>query len=139
VQYPCSEDRVILVIWEVGIKWITVWGQPGQKGSEIPILTNLDLMVLTCYPSQTGGINERIMIQADLCKTWDLIPEITKAKRAGVMSQVVAHLTSKHKILSSNTSMENIKYINLFNKNLWDCLMGRQEKGKGNIIERMLL
>jgi hypothetical protein len=37
-------------------------------------------------------------------KMQDSIPKITKAKRAGGMTQVVEHLPSKHKAPSSNPS-----------------------------------
>jgi hypothetical protein len=48
---------------------IMVQGQPRQNVSETPSQPiKLVMVVHTCHPSYVGGINRRIMVQADLYK-----------------------------------------------------------------------
>jgi hypothetical protein len=54
--------------------------------------------------SYTESIN-RITVQAHLGKKPNPIPKIIKAKRAGDMTQMVEHLPSNHKTLTSNPSV----------------------------------
>jgi hypothetical protein len=58
-----------------------------------------------CLSSRYGrGINRRITVQAHL-KNADPTRTITKAKMAGHVAKLVEHLPSKHKVLSSNSSI----------------------------------
>jgi hypothetical protein len=100
---------VILATWEAEIRRITgsrpAWTK--KLARPPPISTNkLGIVVHSYRPSYTGGIGRRISIQAGhgWGKLRDSISKITKAKRAGGEAQVVEHLPSKHKILSSNSS-----------------------------------
>jgi hypothetical protein len=48
-----------------------------------------------------GSINRRIVVQAGPSIKQDSIPKITKTKKAGDMADVVDHLPSKNKALST--------------------------------------
>jgi hypothetical protein len=63
-------------------------------------------------PALWGSTN-RITVQASQDLKWDCISKITKAKRAGSVTQVVEYLSSKHKALSStpNTTKKKKKKI----------------------------
>jgi hypothetical protein len=52
-------------------------------------------------PATWGMINRSVVVHAGPGKKQDAIPKLTKAKRAGWLGQVVEHLPSKCKILSS--------------------------------------
>jgi hypothetical protein len=58
----------------------TIRGQPRQKVSKTPTSTNkLGVVVYTCLPSYTVGINKGLAIQAMWRKTQDPTKKITKA------------------------------------------------------------
>jgi hypothetical protein len=57
-----------------------------------------------------GSLNRRIVVQASLGKKQDPISKITRENRAGVVTQMVKHLPSKCKALSSKPSTEKKKY-----------------------------
>jgi hypothetical protein len=72
-------------------------------------------VVHACHPCYSGAVNRRVEIQTSLGKNARTYPKITKAKNptttkmAGDMTQVVEHLLSKLKTLSSNPSTRKKK------------------------------
>jgi hypothetical protein len=76
----------------------------GKKVSEAPIATSKLVMVVLIYDlSYAGGIGRRIVVSGcSRQKHQTLSEKITKAKRDGGMTQVIEHLPSTCKALSSN-------------------------------------
>jgi hypothetical protein len=63
------------------------------------------MVVHSCYPRYSGNIKRRITIQLSLdLNLRPFLKKLPKAKRAGVVSQVVKHLSCKGKALSSTPS-----------------------------------
>jgi hypothetical protein len=73
-------------------------------------------VVSAYHPSYSGSINRRIEVQAGPSKKQNPVSEITKAKRAGSVAQVVEFLPSKLKSLSSNPELQKNKYIKVIIK-----------------------
>jgi hypothetical protein len=59
------------------------------------------VVVCTCHLLTMGNINGRISMMASLGRKWDLISKITRPIRNRGMNQVVEHLSSECKTLSS--------------------------------------
>jgi hypothetical protein len=67
---------VIPATWEVENGRIVVWGQLKQKVIETPISTKkLDVMASNSHPSYMGGVSRRIVVQANLGKKYENLPE----------------------------------------------------------------
>jgi hypothetical protein len=84
--------------------------QPGQKVSENPISANknLGMVVCTCHSSHMGSIN-RIVAQFGLgINSIFNLKNTQSKKRLGGMAQVVEHLSSKCKALSSTSNTAKI-------------------------------
>jgi hypothetical protein len=90
-----------------------VQGQPRQKVTEIPSQKTRHPGTHLHTSSYTIDENKRITVWSQpLAKTWHPIWKITKANRAGGMTQVVQCLSSKCKGLISNSSTAKKKKIN---------------------------
>jgi hypothetical protein len=96
---------VILDTWETEIAKIAVWGQPKQKFRD-PFSTKKAGMVgHTWGPSFKWAIDRRIAVPGQPRQKHKIPSEkYPTAKRAGGLPQVVEHLASKHRVLSSNPS-----------------------------------
>jgi hypothetical protein len=83
---------------EIEIGKVKVWGEPRQKVSETLNSTkNLDVVAHTCDPA---------MWEAYVGESWSKaspFQKIIKPKKNMEVAQVVEHLPSKHKALSSNS------------------------------------
>jgi hypothetical protein len=70
------------------------------------------VMVTPVIPVMARRTNRRIKVHVDLGKKRDLLSKMTRIKRAMDMAQVVKHLPSKCKTLSSNPSTAKKKKAN---------------------------
>jgi hypothetical protein len=104
---------VILGSQKAVIRRITIRGQPGQKSSGNPISTNKKLGVLAhaCHLSYLVSINRRMVVQAGLGINMRSFPK--NSENAGGMVQLVEHLSSKLKALSSIPSPPKKNYTDI--------------------------
>jgi hypothetical protein len=79
-----------------------VQGQPIQKFLKTPFQLISQVVAPACNPSYKGNINRRIAVQASTGIKARPYLKITKAERAGSMTQGVEFLSSKCESLSSN-------------------------------------
>jgi hypothetical protein len=93
---------IILAPWKFEIGRTVLSDQPEQGVHKIPSQPMAGCGG-TYLSSQIcrGNINRRISVQVGPCTKWDLISKINNAKRAGRVTEVVKHLPSKYKTLSS--------------------------------------
>jgi hypothetical protein len=91
---------------EAEIRRLSTLGQPGQKVNETPCQSRRCVPVI---PAMWDAVGRRIRIQGQSRLKCETIPKkLLKSKRAWVMAQVVEHLPSKHKILSSAKKIKKV-------------------------------
>jgi hypothetical protein len=92
----------IIATQEAEMRSITVQGQPRQKVPETP---SQSVAKCPCHSSYAGNIGMMmIVIQTTPSIKQDPISKITNTRRAGGLAQLLKHLPSKCKPLSSNSS-----------------------------------
>jgi hypothetical protein len=62
------------------------------------------VVVHAYHPTFTRNVNRKIVVQADLGINSRPYSKITKVKMSEGVAQMIAHLPSKHKALTSNSS-----------------------------------
>jgi hypothetical protein len=95
--------HVIPSYFEAEIRRITIQASLGKKEFPKPHFngTKLGVVFVSAIPEIAGNVKLEVEVNAGLSKEQDSIFKITRAKRAGGVTQVVGYLLSKFKVLNS--------------------------------------